>query len=103
MPLYDYHCISCGPFEASRPMKDSSESVACPQCHAPTGRVLVAPRLNLMQPSTRKAELRNEKSAHEPEVAHRAAPDGSHGGGPHHHDAHDHKRHKPARPWMVGH
>ena len=35
MPLYDYHCISCGPFEASRPMKDSSESVACPQCHAP--------------------------------------------------------------------
>ena len=68
MPVYDYHCAKCGPFESSRPMKESSEPAACPQCAALTARVLVAPSLNLMQASTRKAEIRNEKSANAPEV-----------------------------------
>ena len=101
MPVYDYHCATCGPFESSRPMKESSEPAACPQCAALTARVLVAPSLNLMQASTRKAEIRNEKSANAPEVVSRM-PDASHRAH-RHHEAHDHKRHKPARPWMVGH
>ena len=101
MPVYDYYCATCGPFESSRPMKESSEPAACPQCAALTARVLVAPSLNLMQASTRKAEIRNEKSANAPEVVSRIA-DPSHRA-PRHHEAHDHKRHKPARPWMVGH
>ena len=71
MPVYDYHCATCGPFESSRPMKESSEPAACPQCAALTARVLVAPSLNLMQASTRKAEIRNEKSANAPEVVSR--------------------------------
>jgi len=83
-------------------MKESSDTAACPQCSALAARVLVAPSLNLMKSSTRKAEIRNEKSAHAPEVVSRIAPDASHRGHGHHH-AHDHARHKPARPWMVGH
>jgi len=55
-----------------------------------------------MQASTRKAEIRNEKSANAPEVVSRITPDASHRAH-RHHDAHDHKRHKPARPWMIGH
>ena len=102
MPVYDYHCATCGPFESNRPMKESSDPAACPQCNALSARVLIAPSLNLMQASARRAEIRNEKSANAPEVVKRIAPDASqraHG----HHDAHDHRRHKPARPWMVGH
>ena len=102
MPVYDYNCAKCGPFESSRPMKESSEPAACPQCAALTARVLVAPSLNLMQASTRKAEIRNEKSANAPEVVSRITPDASHRAH-RHHEAHDHKRQKPARPWMIGH
>src|SRR6476619_7642990 len=99
MPVYDYHCATCGPFESNRPMKESSDPAACPQCNALTARVLVAPSLNLMQASTRKAEICNEKSANAPEVVTRITPDASHRA----HDAHDHRRHKPTRPWRVGH
>jgi putative FmdB family regulatory protein len=101
MPIYDYHCATCGPFEVRRPMNESAEPAACPKCHASTVRVLVAPRLNLMVASTRKAEIRNEKSAHAPEVVHRVAPEASHS--EHGRHSHGHKSHKVARPWMVGH
>ena len=102
MPVYDYHCAACGTFESNRPMKESSDPAACPQCKALTARVLVAPSLNLMKASKRKAEIRNEKSANAPEVVTRITPDASHRAHGHH-DAHDHRRHKPARPWMIGH
>lgn len=102
MPVYDYHCATCGPFESNRPMKESSEPAACPQCAAMTARVLVAPSLNLMRASSRMAEMRNEKSANAPEVVSRPVADAGHRGHGHH-DAHDHRRHRPARPWMVGH
>ncbi len=102
MPVYDYFCAACGPFESSRPMKESSEPAACPHCNASAARVLVAPSLNLMRSSTRKAEVRNEKSANAPEVVSRIAPVASQRGHGHH-DGHEHQRHKPARPWMVGH
>jgi hypothetical protein len=55
-----------------------------------------------MRASSRKAEMRNEKSANAPEVVSRPVADAGHRGHGHH-DAHDHRRHRPARPWMVGH
>ena len=102
MPIYDYRCATCGSFEQRRPMKESGEPAACPVCHVLTARVLTEPNLNLMRASDRKAEARNEKSAHAPDVVHRLGP-GVSDRRPAYHHSHDHKSHKPTRPWMVGH
>ena len=105
MPVYDYLCGSCGRFEQRRPIAESKELAACPDCHILAPRVLTAPQLNLMSNANRIAETRNEKSAHAPEVVHRAesptahAHDDHSGGKP----SHKHKPHKPSRPWMLGH
>ena len=102
MPLYDYYCAVCGPFEAKRPMSESAALTACAVCLVPAPRVLSAPRLNLMSSANRYAETRNEKSAHEPDVVHTLAPHGHSHAQPKH--AH-HKRaaHASKRPWMIGH
>ena len=45
MPLYDYRCASCGDFREFRPMTESRTPQACPDCGAPSARVLSAPFL----------------------------------------------------------
>lgn len=45
MPLYDYHCSSCGDFREFRPMRESSAPRGCPVCRAPAERLLSAPFL----------------------------------------------------------
>ena len=107
MPIYDYLCPSCGPFEARRAMRESDQDALCASCSMPAPRVVSAPRLNLMSSNNRYAEIRNEKSAHEPDVVHRMAPNGhSHGHTHAHSHRHEHshaKKHAPKRPWMLGH
>lgn len=118
MPIYDYLCTRCGPFEERRPMSESGLSVLCASCHTLAPRLPAAPRLNLMAANNRYAHTRNEKSAHEPDVVHRMiAPDGhAHAAGAEHqHHAHSHSHsHGQAhghgraaspspRPWMLGH
>ena len=113
MPIYDYLCTTCGPFEERRPMSESKVAVPCGICRVPAERLPGAPRLNLMASNNRIAETRNEKSAHEPDVMTVIGRDGArrennHGG---HSHAHDHRRsqapsshkHAPNRPWMLGH
>lgn len=108
MPIYDYLCSTCGPFEARRPMSESGAPELCTDCRMPAPRIVSAPRLNLMSSHNRYAETRNEKSAHEPDVVHTLQP--SHVGGSHAHSKHQQHNHKhahgrraPARPWMLGH
>jgi len=111
MPLYDYNCETCGPFRQFRSINERSEPVECTQCGAPGQRVLTAPQLSLMSSNNRIAEMRNEKSAHEPNVVtvldrgadKRSAPKApkplhKHGAG--HGHSHGPKSH---RPWMIGH
>ena len=107
MPIYDYLCAACGPFEARRPMSESAAHSPCMRCQSPAPRTVSAPRLNLMSSMNRYAETRNEKSAHEPDVVHTLAPHG-HGHGhahapPTNRHRNKHAAHGPARPWMVGH
>lgn len=45
MPLYEYHCTSCGDFRELRPMRESAASQACPACGALSERQLAAPFL----------------------------------------------------------
>ena len=110
MPIYDYLCDACGPFEARRPMSESKAAAICSECGMPAARSISAPRLNLMSSANRYAETRNEKSAHEPDVVHTLAPHGHlHSHGHAHATKHaqtphrKHAAHGPKRPWMVGH
>ncbi len=102
MPIYDYLCPSCGPFEERRPMSESQLSATCARCDAQAPRLPAAPSLNLMASNNRIAETRNEKSAHEPDIVHRMKPHGAHAHGKHHH-VHPHAPRGSPRPWMLGH
>jgi putative FmdB family regulatory protein len=104
MPLYDYHCSTCGDFRAWRRMSEANEAVRCPTCEASASRAVAAPNLALMNAHNRVAHQRNEKSAHEPQVVSRPrqadhAHGHSHGHGHHHHHGHG----GGSRPWMIGH
>lgn len=67
MPTYDYACSQCGGFDAFRKVAARNEAAACPDCGAASPRVFVsAPRLALMEGSTRRALETNERARHAP-------------------------------------
>ena len=67
MPTYDYHCASCGGFDAFRTVAARNEPATCPDCGAASPRVFVsAPRLACMSSDTRTAMGINERAAHAP-------------------------------------
>ena len=111
MPRYDYSCERCGPFEAWRPMSEYSAPSDCPSCGSPAPRMVTAPFIANMNPHTRIAHERNEKSAHEPRVMSRGEMNRlgtkRSGGATHDHHHHGHGRHAhhrhSGRPWMIGH
>ena len=39
MPLYEFRCRSCGPFDLRREMQDTAAPARCPSCHEPATRV----------------------------------------------------------------
>ena len=107
MPLYDFECAACGPFEAFLPSSERNLPRACPACSQPMQRLISAPRLQSMNSHQRKAHETNERSAHEPKVSqgHSCCSSGS-------------CQHKPRadgqppalkqqsgprRPWMISH
>jgi putative FmdB family regulatory protein len=67
MPTYDYDCNACGGFDAFRTLSQRNEPAACPDCGGASPRVFAsAPRLALMEGSTRTAIETNERARHEP-------------------------------------
>lgn len=109
MPFYDYTCAACGDFRLLRPMSECRAAAACPTCGEPAVRLVTAPFLADMNPHTRVAHARNERSAHEPRVMHHAQLEGhalhSHPHA-HAHGDHGHKHSEwvqSSRPWMIGH
>jgi putative FmdB family regulatory protein len=67
MPTYDYACPQCGGFDAFRTLSARNEAAACPDCGVASPRVFAtAPRLALMEGSTRRAMDINERARHEP-------------------------------------
>jgi putative FmdB family regulatory protein len=93
MPIYAFDCRACGPFEIVRPMAQAGSPAACPGCSGEARRRFTPPGLALVERPLRRALDREEKSAHEPDVATRK--DGS--AMPHLH-AHGH-----APPWVMSH
>ena len=39
MPLYEFRCQSCGPFDLRRDMQDAADTASCPRCNQPARRV----------------------------------------------------------------
>ncbi|OCC03195.1 hypothetical protein BA190_19615 [Labrys sp. WJW] len=72
MPLYNYVCDDCGPFDEWVPMADAGKACACPTCSEPGQRDVAAPQLSLMNGTLRRALTRSEKSGTEPKVVKKA-------------------------------
>ncbi|MCA1296790.1 FmdB family zinc ribbon protein [Stappia indica] len=72
MPLYNYICEECGPFDSWETMSNAANACACPACSEPSARDVAAPRLNLMNTTLRRAMSRSEKSGSEPKVVKRS-------------------------------
>lgn len=94
MPIYEFLCEDCGPFEERRSFAEAGASTACPFCGEAARRVYSMPSTRKMPSALSNAMRRTEKSAHEPEVVRKHAGDPlpgrryrpSHGG----HHGHDH-------------
>lgn len=71
MPIYQFLCEECGPFEEHRPFKEAGNPAICPECEGTARRVYHMPNLKPMPTTLSNAMHRAEKSAHEPEVARR--------------------------------
>lgn len=115
MPIYEYQCNSCGPFAALRRMSEFELPTICDSCGESAARIISAPRLAVIEKSSRVAHERNEKSAHEPSFSRRSSCGCS---GRHHCKSTSEKSvsnsktekggplqmqtKKSARPWMLG-
>lgn len=104
MPLYDYECDDCGCFSDRRPMSEAALPADCPGCGVPARRIISAPFIANMNPHTRIAHQRNEKSADQPQFVRKKL---SHDADAHpHRHGHGHgcgHQHGHGRPWMIGH
>jgi putative FmdB family regulatory protein len=76
MPTYDYDCRTCGGFDAFRTLAARNDPIACPACGGASPRVFAtAPRLALLEGSTRSAMDINERARHEPRRSRDGTPD----------------------------
>ena len=71
MPIYDFLCEGCGPFEERRPLNEPADSAACPECGGHARRLYSMPNVRTLPAALSSAMHRSEKSAYEPEVARR--------------------------------
>ena len=91
MPVYEFRCAGCGPFDLQRPMGHADLPARCPACGGEARRVFTPPRVALMAQPVRRALDLEDRSAHEPDVVTQ-----KHGRPlPH--------RHAPTPPWTLGH
>jgi putative FmdB family regulatory protein len=117
MPVYDYLCQGCGPFTVMRPMAESAEPYACPDCGTPAPRAfLTFPNIAGMDPIRRQAFATNERNAHAPTLSRRSSREtGAHapgcaccsgkqeGRGGAVYTADGAKTFPSRRPWMISH
>lgn len=67
MPVYEYCCEACGPFDALKPLSEFRSPVACPNCGQSAPRMIgSAPSLSTLSHAMRRAHAMNERSADTP-------------------------------------
>ncbi|WP_420566760.1 FmdB family zinc ribbon protein [Thalassovita sp.] len=109
MPVYEYWCDDCGPFESLVPMSKFSEPCACPVCALPAPRVMMtAPKLSVMDSGRRHAHETNERSADSPRKSSHGPGCGCCGGGEKKNSKtlyrpDGSKSFPTKRPWMISH
>lgn len=74
MPLYQFRCELCGPFDIWAHIGEHDEPVACPQCRSEAMRLFTPPNLARVSAALRDALSREETSAHDPDVVDRVPP-----------------------------
>lgn len=106
MPIYQYTCVACGPFEETASISQFDMPCDCPTCGTPSPRnLLSAPQLSAVSPLARKAHAVNERASDAPRRAkeHGLTPSGpkirskavTHANGS--------KSLRNQRPWMLSH
>ncbi|PJI92639.1 putative FmdB family regulatory protein [Yoonia maricola] len=110
MPVYEYCCIECGPFEAIKSMSLCNDPCNCPHCGASAPRVmLTAPNVSFVSSSLRKGHTINERSADSPKKTSTHGPGcGCCSGGNRRNSKTLHrpdgsKSFPSKRPWMISH
>lgn len=71
MPIYEFLCEDCGPFEERRSFEEAGKPADCPQCGIVARRIYSIPGFKTIPTALSKAMHRAQKSAYEPEVAQR--------------------------------
>ncbi|MEU5841956.1 zinc ribbon domain-containing protein [Rhodococcus sp. NPDC047139] len=74
MPLYEFRCAECGPFDLSVPMSEVSASTRCPQCGGHARRLLTPPRLGRGGSTAMRLHDATARTASEPDVVSGALP-----------------------------
>jgi len=110
MPVYEYLCDACGPFEALETMARFAEPCDCPDCGILAPRVmLTAPNVSFVSSDMRKAHATNERSADSPKTTKSHGPNcGCCGGGQKLNSTtlrrpDGSKSFPTKRPWMISH
>jgi putative FmdB family regulatory protein len=105
MPIYEYECAKHGVFELLRGISQAYEPGACPDCSAPSQRLISIPTLSAMARSDVIARDRNERSRYEPRVA--KSPGSCNHSGPCNHGRKAApgklKAYTGKRPWVIEH
>jgi putative FmdB family regulatory protein len=91
MPLYEFQCETCGPFEQWRTLAETSNPMLCPSCQSVAKRLFSPPSLILTSSTIR---LRSEPNP-EPQRVKRS-PDNQPA-------SPRYQSHPHGRPWMIGH
>ena len=92
MPVYEFVCEDCGPFEQRRSVAEAGDPMACPSCGREARRVYSMPSTARMPSALSGALDHAEKSAHEPDVVLRRVGGTTSG-----------QEHRQGRPWALGH
>ena len=71
MPVYEFRCEDCGPFEQRRSFVEAGDPITCPSCGEGARRVYSMPATKNVPAALSNAMNRVEKSTHEPEVVRR--------------------------------
>jgi putative FmdB family regulatory protein len=71
VPVYEFVCEDCGPFEQRHSFTEAGAPIACPSCGRKARRVYSVPSIKRMPAALSGAMGHAEKSAHEPQVVRR--------------------------------
>ena len=89
MPLYDYRCDRCGPFEVWHKMAETSTPRVCPDCDAIASRIFTAPNISLGSSS-----LLQKVGSSDPRIVKRQGEPAK---------PQNQSAKQGSRPWMLGH